>query len=159
MFDETVFCASSADEMLLAVCQVLEEATRSLAGNPPQGTVCDAAPCNSMVIRAFVGQLPASIMEQHDFLKQCTVEVPKLKFWPFGFVKRGEAQHLMTSFLGGFHIQKRFGLQFESGTRKVVLGQVYVCPECWVLDFLQLPTASESLSQINTALAGWLLAT
>ena len=112
--------------MLLAVCQVLDEATRSLAGNPPQGTVCDAAPCNSMVIRAFVGQLPASIMEQHDFLKQCTVEVPKLKFWPFGFVKHGEAQNLMTSFLGGFHIQKRFGLQFQSGARKVVLGQVYV---------------------------------
>ncbi|CAE7458131.1 unnamed protein product [Symbiodinium sp. CCMP2592] len=117
---------STAAEMLTAVCQVLDTATSCRGGIPPQGTVSDAAPCNSMVIRAFVGQLPEQAMRAHAFLKECTVSRMGLSFWPYALVRHGEQQHLITSFLGGLHVQKRFGLQCQSGCKKVVLGSLFV---------------------------------
>ena len=117
---------STAPEMLTSVCQVLETATCCRDGVPPQGTVSDAAPCNAMVIRAFVGQLPDKVMKATAFLKECTMEKPGISFWPYALVRHGAKRHLVTSFLGGLHIQKRFGLQCQSGCRKVKLGSLFV---------------------------------
>ena len=117
---------STAAEMLTAVCQVLDTATSCRGGVPPQGTVSDAAPCNSMVIRAFVGQLPEQAMRAHPFLKECTMARTGLSFWPYALVRYGEQGHLVTPFLGGLHVQKRFGLQCQSGCKKVVLGSLFV---------------------------------
>ncbi|CAE7252030.1 unnamed protein product, partial [Symbiodinium sp. CCMP2456] len=117
---------STAAEMLTAVCQVLETTTHCRGGVPPQGTVSDAAPCNAMVIRAFVGQLPAQVMESTAFLKECTVTKTGVSFWPYALVRHGKQRHLITSFLGGLHLQKSFGLQCQSGSKKIVLGSLFV---------------------------------
>ena len=118
---------SSADEMLRMVCQVLQATTDCQAGTPPMGTCSDAAPCNSMVIKAFVGQLPEKVMENFDFLRHCCKTKTGLKYWPYALIWYGkpEDKWLMTSFLGGLHIQKRFGLQFMSGRKKIVMRGVH----------------------------------
>ena len=117
---------ANAQEMLFMVCSILEAATKEQAGVPPLGTACDAATCNKLVAKAFAGQLPPETLQSHSFLRQCEVTYPKFALWPFGFVRYGPNKHLMLGFLGGFHLQKRLSLQPQSGSKKIVLGNLYV---------------------------------
>ena len=121
---------ASASEMLHLVTSVLQQATAVQAGVPPQGTACDAATCNKQVAKAFAGQLPQARMREHQFLADCRLIRPGFSFWPYAFVVHGEGQHLMTCFLGGFHLQKRFSLQFAAGSKKICLGSVHVDLAC-----------------------------
>ena len=115
-----------AAEMLRIVCSILEAAAQESSGIPPLGTACDGATCNKLVARAFVGQLSAETRQTHPFLQRCQITYPKIGLWPYGFVTYGPNKHLMLSFLGAFHLQKRFSLQVQSGTKKLIVGNLYV---------------------------------
>ena len=117
---------ASAQEMLAIVADCLQACTDAHGQIPPWGTVCDAATCNRRLVKAFLGQVPLEDLREHAFFRKCSVQYPDYKFWPYGMVTYGPAKQLMLGWFGGFHVQKRYSIQFNTGIKKIVIGSVSV---------------------------------
>ena len=64
-------------------------------------------------------------LQEFKFFRHCSLYHPKYPVWPFGHLLYGDAKQLLCSFLGGYHAQKRFSLQFASGIKKIVFGNLW----------------------------------
>ena len=114
----------SSTRMLEILADVLAACTQSSGGLPPLGCAFDGSTANVKILKFFVGTLPRSEWQEIPFLKDCVVHFPDYKFWPFGHVSH--SGHLMVSFHGFWHLQKRLSLQYMSGARKVRFGSLFV---------------------------------
>ena len=114
----------SSHTMLELLGQFFDVVTEANAGKCPHSVAFDGCTSNSRILHLFVGLLPEEEWKHLAFFKHCEVHAPSFRFWPYGHVLfRGD---LVVAFHGSYHLQKRYSLQFMSGSRKVRLGDLFV---------------------------------
>ncbi|CAE7604992.1 unnamed protein product, partial [Symbiodinium sp. CCMP2456] len=116
---------ASAEEVLEYTSEILSHLTQINGDIPPYGTSADAATCNGLVLRAWMGLLPDTVTEKLPFFRECTRFTPRYPYWPFSrLVFRTE--HVMCGGVGAYHTQKRLSLQVASGCKFLVVGDLWV---------------------------------
>ena len=124
---------SSAEEMLQVAARFLAACASSNNQIPPVGVSFDGATNNTAVNKIFLGLVPEQEMLRLPFFEWCELQkLPReVSFWPFAqLLYRPEGKDTtwpMSSFLDGWHLQKRFSLQASSGARILVHGAVWTC--------------------------------
>ena len=106
-------------------------AVTGACNKPPLSMAFDGATINMKLNLSFCGLVDEAELEGIPFFSCCTIKrLQNMRFWPFGQLIYSpphlELKFAMLGMNGGYHIQKRFSLQFAASVRKVLIGDVWV---------------------------------